>query len=165
MKGFIAFLFLLLLTIPVSAQHVEIFNLGTMSNSTAGASANRNVYLNLEKIRINNGWSKIDSVINAIYVENETDIDSLTIYPGFVGTKANVNETAYGPAVNYTVTLDVADGNTGYQVLSSGAGTLLTAAALKGYNYIRYLTRGATAGNDPTDPNKAWIICFVYGTK
>ena len=148
------------LTVGLNAQHVEIFDLGTIANSV-----DETVYLDLSAIQKANGWSKIDSVLNAIYAENETDIDSLTVYPGFRGTKGGSTKTVYGAALNYTVTVNINDAATVYEELLSSGATLLTSAALRQNNYIKYLTRGAASGNDPADPNRAWLICFVYGTK
>ena len=167
MKRLIFALFaLLLLTSIASAQKTEIQNLGTIINSTAGTSANETVFLDLEVVKQKYNWSRVDSVITALYVENETDIDSLDIYPGFRGVKDGATEIAYTTPTTATITLNVADAGTGYQISRGTTGaTILTFANLAGYNYIKFVTRGATSGNDATDPNKAWLINYIYGTK
>ena len=158
--------FLMLASIQVSAQYVVVNNLGTMINSTAGTSADRTVYLNLEKVRQLAGFTKIDSVVTAMYVENETDVDSISVYAGFYGNAAGVEENFTSTVTaTYTTTLDVAAAGKGYEVARSSGATILTSTALIGKNYVKFVTRGATSGNDATDPNKAWLINYVYGTK
>ena len=166
MKRLIFALFAVLLFASyVPAQHVEIFNLGTVYNSVLGSTYYETVYLDLSNVQKNKGWSRVDSVLCAIYVENETDIDSLDIYPGFKGYKGGVEETAFGTAITQTVTLNVAAASTGYEELLTSNATPLTSLILRQNNYIKFVTKGATSGNDPTDPNKGWLICYVYGAK
>jgi len=106
------------------------------------------------------GCNKIDSLIISITVQNETDIDSVMWYP--------CNWTTKGTAVNGTVrtfvsTLDVAANATGTAVLyvaNAGVASVLW----RGYEGFRVFTRGAAAGNDPTDPNNLKITFTFYGS-
>jgi len=146
----------------VNAQSVEVKDLGTIYNSTAGSTTFETGYLYLDKIKSKNNWTQIDSIVFAVKVSEETDIDSFDVYPGFVEKGAALSTAVFGTVTTFTVTLNVAAAGTGYERLfSSGAG--YSGASLRGYNLIKYVTKGATSGNDITDPNNGWAIAFVYG--
>jgi hypothetical protein len=157
---FVSFVFLF--SFEANAQSVEVKDLGTISNSVLGASTFETGYLYLDKIKSKNGWTQIDSIVFALKVQEETDIDSFDVYPGFVQAGQTLSTAVFGTVTTFTVTLNVAAAGTGYErLLTSNAG--YSGANLRGYNLIKYVTKGATAGNDPTDPNNGWAIAFVYG--
>lgn len=169
MKNLKSFLSIILLSLvflfsfqQAQAQSVEVKNLGTIYNSTGGSTTYETGYLYLDKIKSKNNWTQIDSIVFALRVENETDIDSFDVYPGFVDKGELITDAVFGSATTFTVTLNVADASTGYERLfTSNAG--YTGTSLRGYNIIKYVTKGATSGNDPTDPNNGWAIAYVYG--
>lgn len=113
------------------------------------------------------GLTIIDSIEVAIYCENETDIDSVNLYLGMNATNAGANESAYDAVLGtYTVTVNIADAATDYERLFVAAtnATLLTGAAIRGYNSIKAVVCPST-GNDATDPNKVWLLFYLYGSK
>lgn len=111
------------------------------------------------------GWSKIDSISVTLAATGELNIDSVTIYGA-----AKVSNGKFIPDVtvlgNFTATLDLAAGVSDIEPLFVSNATLLTGAALRGFNAIKYLTRGdADGGNDATDPNAGWLLFQIWGTK
>jgi hypothetical protein len=106
------------------------------------------------------GCNKIDSMIISATVVGEADIDSLDWYPcnwTVGGTKV------LGTVKHFTVTLNVAAAGTGTEVLKvTDAGVAST--LWRGYEGFAILTRGATAGNDATDPNSLKVTITFYGS-
>ena len=154
-----ALLAVLLLTSYLPAQGVvgvKSYSLGTISNSVDESYISETFSGLIKQF----GCNKIDSMTISITVANETDIDSLDWYP--------VNWTTGGTMVKgsvktHTVTLNVAAAATGTEVLLvSGTGVL--AASFRGYEGFAFMTRGATAGNDPTDPNSVKVTIMFYGS-
>lgn len=143
---------ILLLAQFTFAQNVIVRNLGTVANSVDETG-----YIDLSD------WNKIDSVSVTFVGKGEIDVDSLTVYKAAKVGNTFVKDLT--PIGNFTVTLDLNDGVYDLEPLFSSGATLLTGAALRGCNAIYYLTRGATSGNDPTDPNNGWILFHVWGTK
>lgn len=154
----IAFIMLAFI-VPVKAQLAGVISYdgwGTVANSVDETP----VYYNFEGMRKQLGINKIDSLVFALSVQGEIDIDSLDVYP--VGWDPYGNVTT-GSVKHFTVTLNVAAGAAGYEVLYvTNAGFLL--ADWRNYPGFRVFTRGAAAGNDATDPNGVRLYIFVYGS-
>lgn len=147
------FALIVLISLVAFPQRTVIKPLGTVSNSVDETG-----YLDLT------GWSQIDSISVTFVAKGELDVDSVTVYravkvPG-VGYKKDI--TVLG---NFTVTLDLADGVWDIEPLFVSNATVLNGAALRGVDAIYYVTRGATSGNDPTDPNAGWLMFQIWGTK
>lgn len=148
-------------TTPVKGQAIKILNLATVANSV-DETGYFNDFTNFAQ---KHGYKTVDSIVVELYAENETDIDSFDVYPGFSGQADNVAESFYSATVlHYAVTINIADNGSTVELLKSSGATLLTKAALSGFNSLKFITRGAASGNDATDPNKVWVIFFVYGT-
>ena len=129
-------------------RYIDI-DFGTVANSVTETK-----YASLD------GWSKIDSITVVAYGYGETDVDSIDMYVG------NGGGIYSGTAITGTVTLDLADGVAGWQTVLSSNATQLTGAALRGAKAIKVVTRGATAGNDPTDTKQNFHVLFqIWGTK
>lgn len=104
--------------------------------------------------------NKIDSLIIALTVEGEADIDSLMWYPcNFSGDGTVVK----GTVKTFTVTLNVAASAYGTEVLKvTNAG--VASALWRGYEGFTLFTRGAASGNDATDPNDCKVTITFYGS-
>lgn len=106
------------------------------------------------------GCTKIDSLHISLTVVGEIDIDSLMWYPcswTVSGTKV------LGTVATRTVTLNVAAAATGKETLySTNAG--IASALWRGTEGFTLFTRGATAGNDATDPNSLKVTITFYGS-
>lgn len=129
---------------------------GTLSNSVL--VANETQYIDLA------GWEKIDSISIVAYGIGELDVDSVDIY---VGSKPNNGKSPIfsSTAITATVTLNLADGVSGWERLVTSNATKLTGAALRGVQMLKVNTRGATSGNDPTDASQRFYLAFqVWGT-
>lgn len=135
---------------------VKSYDLGTISNSVDESYITETFSGLTKQFNCN----KIDSLVISLTVKNETDIDSLMWYPinwTVDGTKV------FGTVVTYTVTLNVAAAGTGTQILyTSNHG--VQAASFRGYEGFGVLTRGAAAGNDPTDPNSCKVTITFFGS-
>lgn len=146
-------LVVLIASFSFGQSRVIVRDLGTIANSV-----NETGFVDLS------GWSKIDSVSVTYVGLGEMDVDSLTIYRA-----VKVGNDKFIPDVsvlgNFTVTLNLAAGVYDLEPLFSSNATLLTGAALRGCNALKYVTRGATSGNDATDPNRAWLVFQIWGTK
>lgn len=157
MRKIIVILVALLSIASFAQDRVITKDLGTLVNSTAGTSANRTGYVDLS------GWSKIDSISVTYVGLGEMDVDSLDIYRA---TKINGK---FHPDVSvlgtFTVTLNLADGVYDLEPLLVSNATIITGAALRGCDALYYVTRGATSGNDATDPNHGWLKFQIWGTK
>lgn len=148
----LSILFVLIFSLVAFGQDVIVKDLGTMANSV-----NETGYVDLSK------FSKIDSVSVVFVGIGELDVDSLTVYKAVkVNDKWIHDVSVLG---NFTVTLNLAAGVADLEQLYSSNATLLTGAALRGCDGIYYVTRGATSGNDATDPNHGWLKFRVWGTK
>lgn len=109
------------------------------------------------------GWKTVDSVVVSIAVENETDIDTVnfmrgTYFDGFI------SDAAAG-VLYQAVTLNVADAATDVEPLLTSNATVLSKAALRGFNYIKATIEAGAAGNDATDPNAMYLTWQIFGTK
>lgn len=153
------FILIAFFAMPIFSQGivgVKSYNLGTIAN-TVWEDYQSGSFAGLLK---EFGCVKIDSMIIAITVKNETDIDTLNWYP--------VNWTSDGTAVQgtvitYTVTLNIAAARTGTQILyTSNHG--VQAASFRGYEGFNFRTRGAVSGNDPTDPNNVKVTITFFGS-
>jgi len=154
-------LFLNIKTPAQQAADPYIINFGTVANSVDETG-----YFHFGRYAQKLGFTAIDSIQISLFVEGEIDIDSLDCYLGVEGVNTNVADDAYtATALTYTVTLNVAAAAEGVERLLVDNATLLTSAAIRGYNSVKIITRGATAGNDATDPNKLWVMFFIYGKK
>ena len=135
---------------------VKSYNLGTVANSV-DESYITGTFSGLIK---EFGCNKIDSLVLSLTVDGEIDIDSLDFYPcnwTTGGTKVK------GTVITYTVTLNVAAAGTGTQILyTSNHG--VQPASIRGYEGFAILTRGATAGNDATDPNSCKLTITFFGS-
>lgn len=158
-QSIFALLALVLFTSPIFSQGivgVKSYDLGTISNSVDESYITETFAGLLKQFNC----SKIDSMVISLTVKNETDIDSLMWYPvnwTVDGTKV------LGTVITYTVTLNVAAAGTGTQVLYvSNHG--VQPASFRGYEGFAILTRGAAAGNDPTDPNSAKVTITFFGS-
>lgn len=151
-------LVVLIASFSFGQDRVIVKDLGTMYNSVLGSTYFETGFVDLS------GWAKIDSISVTYVGKGEMDVDSLTIYRA-----AKVGNDKFVPDVsvlgNFTVTLNLAAGVYDLEPLFSSNATLLTGAALRGCNALYYVTRGATSGNDPTDPNRGWLIFQIWGTK
>lgn len=158
MRNLIAFVLVVLLSVMSFGQsRVIVKDLGTLTNSTAGTSANRTGYVDLS------AWAKIDSISVTYVGKGEMDVDSLTIYRAAkVGNDKFIADLSV--LGNFTVTLNLAAGVYDLEPLFVSNATLLTGAALRGCNALYFVTRGATSGNDATDPNRGWVLFQVWGT-
>ena len=154
-----ALLAVLLLTSYLPAQGivgVKSYSLGTVANSVDEAYITETFSGLIKQF----GCNKIDSMTISITVDGEADIDSLLFYPcnwTVGGTRV------LGTVKTHTVTLNVAAAATGTEVLLV-AGTGVLATSFRGYEGFAILTRGATAGNDPTDPNSGKVTIMFYGS-
>ena len=133
---------------------VQIFDLGTMANTTVDSSY----------VKFPAGWS-IDSISVTFVGSGELNVDSLVFY------KAVNVDGKWVPDVSvlgtFTVTLDLADGVADLEQLYSSNATILTGAALRGLNGLKFRTWGAGAGgNDATDTGQnGWVVLTYWGTK
>lgn len=135
---------------------VKSYSLGTISNSVDESY----IYETFAGLIKQFGCNKIDSLVISMTVKNETDVDSLMWYP----CNWTVDGTAVlGTVITHTVTLNVAAAGTGTQILLvSGHG--VQTASFRAYEGFAILTRGAAAGNDPTDPNSGKVTVVFYGS-
>lgn len=148
------YVFIALLSIASFAQdRVITKDLGTMANSVDETG-----FVDLT------GWSKIDSISVTFIGLGEMDVDSLTLYRAVKLPNGQFKKDV-SVLGNFTVTLNLAAGVYDLEPLFSSNATLLTGAALRGIDGIYYVTRGATSGNDATDPNRGWIKFQIWGTK
>ena len=154
-----ALLAVLLLTSYLPAQGivgVKSYNLGTVANSVDEAYT----YETFAGLLKQFNCAKIDSMVFSVTAVGELDVDSLDWYP--------VNWTSTGTAVKgtvkmHTVTLDLAAAATGTELLLiTGAG--LGSSLWRGYEGFGFMTRGATAGSDATDPNNLKLTSTFYGS-
>lgn len=156
----IFFLFTLIFCLSVANAQgvvgVKSYNLGTVSNSVDESYITETFAGLIKQF----GCNKIDSLTISVTVDGEADIDSLMFYPcnwTTGGTRVN------GTVATHTVTLNVAAAGTGTEVLLiSGHG--VQASSFRGYEGFGILTRGATAGNDATDPNSLKVTIMFYGS-
>lgn len=147
---------LLSLAIPVQAQDTRVIqkNLGTVANSVDETGY---VFFG--------DWDRVDSISISIAAIGEIDIDSLTLYKAVFDAdegKWYVDVSVLG---NATVTLNLAATVDDLEQLYTSNATILTGASLRGINGLYYVTRGATAGNDATDPNEAVINFQIWGVR
>ena len=150
---------LVLFAAPIFSQGVvgvKSYNLGTVANSVDESYITETFSGLIKQF----GCNKIDSLTISVTVDGEADIDSLMFYPcnwTVGGTKV------LGTVKTHTVTLNVAAAGTGTEVLLvSGTGVL--ASSFRGYEGFAILTRGATSGNDATDPNSLKVTIMFYGS-
>jgi hypothetical protein len=149
------FLLFALFAITLSAQTYQKrfidLNFGTLANSVSETQ-----YVDL------GDWSRIDSISVAAYGTGELDVDSVDIYVGY--GKGYFGSTCYTfeTASSY---LNFADGIKGWENLLVSGATSLTGAVLRGVKALRVTTRGATSGNDATDPNNFHVLFHIWGTK
>lgn len=159
-KLIVLFGLFVLFSLPTFAQtRVLKLDFGTLANSVTETK-----YLGLGE------WSQIDSISVGYAATGEIDVDSIDIYIGwnnstFAGelpTTGSYGATAY----TFISTLDnAASIKTWANILVAGA-TSLTGAVLRGgVNSLKVVTRGSTAGNDATDPNKFVVLFHIWGTK
>lgn len=153
------FVLIALFALPAFSQGivgVKSHDYGTIANSVDEAYINYTFSGLIKEF----GCNKIDSLVISLTVKNETDIDSLMWYPcnwTVDGTKV------LGTVSTRTVTLNVAAAATGTQVLlTSNAG--IASTLWRGYEGFTIFTRGASAGNDPTDPNSVKVTITFYGS-
>ena len=104
-------------------------------------------------------WAKLDSISIVVYGTGEMDIDSVDIYVG------HGNGHYSTTAVTAISTIDLAASTKGWQRSTTDNATVLTGAALRGVEALKLTTRGATAGNDATDPNNYHVLLRAWGTK
>lgn len=154
--GLLALLLLTSFNYAQGIVGVKSYNLGTIANSVDESYISETFDGLLKQFNCN----KIDSMVISLTVKNETDIDSLMWYPvnwTVDGTKV------LGTVITYTVTLNIAAAGTGTQVLyTSNHG--VQPASFRGYEGFTILTRGAAAGNDPTDPNSGKVTITFWGS-
>jgi hypothetical protein len=147
-----------LTTLTFSQSRVMWVDFGTLANSVTETA-----YATL------GNWAKIDSISVMAVATGETDVDSIDIYVGFANSNtAGVSQTpGWYSATAYTFvsTVDVAVGVKVFQNVTVANATLLTGVVLRGVNSLKIVTRGATAGNDPTDPNKFLVGLQIWGTQ
>lgn len=159
MKNILAIVLVALISFASFGQNrVIVKDLGTMYNSVLGSAYFETGYVDLS------GWSKIDSISVTYVGLGEMDVDSLTIYRA-VKLPNGTFQKDVSVLGNFTVTLNLAAGVYDLEPLFVNNATILTGAALRGCNALYYVTRGATSGNDPTDPNRGWILFQIWGTK
>lgn len=159
MKNILAIVLIALISFASFGQsRVIVKDLGTMYNSVLGSTYFETGYVDLS------GWSKIDSISVTYVGLGEMDVDSLTIYRA-VKLPNGTFQKDVSVLGNFTVTLNLAAGVYDLEPLFASNATLLTGAALRGCNALYYVTRGATSGNDPTDPNRGWVLFQIWGTK
>lgn len=153
---FVAFM----MAVPVFGQATVVVNIDTVGNSVAKSGT----LLNIEAIGRQYGYSHVDSVSLGIYAQGEVDLDTLEIYPGFVGTySSNVSAVSQAATdtTGYTLTVNLDSAKTGYVYVGT-----YPQASLKGYNALYYYTAGSASGCDATDPGqKVWLVARVWGTK
>lgn len=159
MKNILAIVLIALVSfVSFGQSRVITKDLGTMYNSVLGSTYFETGYIDLT------GWSKIDSISVTYVGLGEMDVDSLTIYRA-VKLPNGTFQKDVSVLGNFTVTLNLAAGVYDLEPLFASNATLLTGAALRGVDALYYVTRGATSGNDPTDPNHGWIKFQIWGTK
>lgn len=129
------------------------FDLGTIANSTT--------YTGTLDLR---GWSKIDSVTVSVSATNETDIDTLNMWVGNYTQDGFVSDAAAG-VLYQAVSLNIADNASDFINLVTSNATKLTGSALRGANAVYFEVESASSGNDATDPNAAYIVFHIHGTK
>lgn len=153
MRKILFIVLIALFSLPLFAQRVIVKDLGTMVNSVDETG-----FVDLS------AWSKIDSISVTYAGLGEMDVDSLTVYSAvkLPNGKFVKDVSVLG---NFTVTLNLAAGVYDIEPLFSSNATLLTGSALRGLNALYFVTRGATSGNDATDPNHGWVAFQVWGTK
>lgn len=106
------------------------------------------------------GCNKIDSIHIALTVEGEADIDSLMWYPA---NWAKDGTVVKGTVATKTVTLNVAASAYGTEVLFAADAGIIS-SLWRGFEGFTLFTRGATAGNDATDPNSLIVTITFYGS-
>jgi hypothetical protein len=152
------FILIALFAMPIFSQGivgVKSYDLGTIANSVDESYR----YENFSGLLKQFDCAVIDSMIISMTVVGEADVDSLDWYP--------VNWTTTGTVVKgtvktFTVTLNVAAAGTGTEVLLvTNAGVAST--LFRGYEGFGFMTRGATSGNDATDPNNGKVTITFYG--
>lgn len=154
------FVFILALSFASAQDRTYVVDFGPITNGVTVTSVTK--YLKLD------GWSKIDSVQITLGVDNETDIDSFDVYVGnaFGNRETDWDNGYYGSTVyHYEVTLNVAAAAQGRELLLISNASLLTTVVMRGVNALKFVTRGANSGNDPTDPNRLRAFVQVFGTK
>jgi len=153
------FLFALIALVPLNFGQIVSYD-GRVVNvnyETVANSVTETGYVSLD------GWTTIDSISVVVFGVGETDIDSLDIYVGNggAGVTAQYSATVY----HYAVTVNAAAAAVYIERLYSANATLLTKAVLRNANRLKIVTRGATSGNDATDPNKLVVQLIISGTK
>lgn len=123
-----------------------VVNFGTLANSVSETQ-----YVVLPN------WVRLDSITVSAYGVGEVDVDSIDIYPG--GGNGAYSSTA----LTAISTIDLADGVAGWQNCATNNATVLTGAALRSAKMLKLTTRGATSGNDATDPNSFSVGLRAYG--
>jgi hypothetical protein len=141
---------LVLLSAFTFGQTVFELNFGTLANSVTETQYQKIV-----------GFTKVDSVCVSVIGTGEVDVDSVDIY---VGYQSNAGQYYSTTANTFISTVDLAAGVKGFQNLSISNASIGT-GLVRGMNALKVVTRGATAGNDATDPNNFRVLLFVYGQK
>lgn len=147
------FVILFALTALTFGQSVYFLDYGTLANSV---SETQYLYLGENAV--------IDSIVVVATGTGELDVDSIDVY---VGSYKRLTDGTFWQRysttnINLTCTINVDSAVSAYQRILSSDATQLTGAALRGVNALKVTTRGATSGNDATDPNKFVVIFYVY---
>jgi hypothetical protein len=155
------FLILFAFSMALNAQVKRIITFETVSNSVTETA-----YFDFRQIASELArWSKVDSITFFAYAQGEIDVDSVTVYGSNVqsldGKKTRVDAAAV--LKNFTATVNIDINQTVLEHLRS-ANAGLNATDLRDFNSLKIVTRGATSGNDPTDPNLLWIGFYIYGS-
>lgn len=148
---------LVLLSTITFAQGVVVKDLGVIANGD-GQTIEQTGYLDLS------AWSKVDSVSLTYIGKGELDVDTVDIYGAVKLPNGSFvkDATIMG---TYTVTLNLAASTNDIEPLVVTGATVMTGAKLRGLNAIFYETRGASSGNDATDPNRGYLAFKIHGTK
>src|ERR1035437_5669953 len=128
----------LLFAVPVTVKaqsSYQVINFGTVANAITGTQ-----YLNLT------GFTKVDSVVCVLVDKAQNiNVDSLNFYPGvsIPGLYEGANGS-YSTSVTTQISTLAAVGN---QLLLTTGATPLTAAVLRGYNFVKVTMAGSPTGN------------------
>lgn len=150
------FLLFALVSVPIETNaQVNTFNNAVcdIKFGTVASSVSETQYVVLPN------WKKIDSISVVVYGTGEMDIDSVDFYPG----QGNGHYST--TALTSISTIDLAASTKGWQISRGAAGaTVLTGASLCGASALKVTSRGATAGNDATDPNDFHVLLRAHGS-
>jgi len=162
LKSFLAIsliLFSFFLVPQLNAQGivgVKSYDFKTVANSVDNAYVSENWEGLLKQF----GCTKIDSLHIGLTAVGELDIDSLMWYPCSWTVDGTVVK---GTVKTFTVTLNLAAGVAGKEALYvTNAG--VASALWRSTEGFTLFTRGATTGNDATDPNSLKVTITFYGS-